>query len=384
MFFSISVAQAIEVDGSTITVFGNIFIQGGTAKGDEDAGTISANDGLFAGGVIFGREFSNGGRALIKIRAGSGDNSIGSNDAVQNTKANIILSTIWYAQPLVNDSVEIKLGRIGTIGGDSVVTGNPDFQPYTQFIHPLFTGEVSEWDPYVEDNGDAWGISFDFSPTEIIDITYGYAGPTGKGNDTTETIYTEGFGYTTNLGSFPVYMPMQNTISGKTYHIDSDGFNALEINFKFIEDGNYRIKYWKLNEYKTDGNDTPQGIAMSFDQKLYYFLTVGFRYGQVLSTKSLPYTVKDNLSIKSSYSLAARLTGELWNRVEDCLAAAVGEEIYNIETSKSSSALICEIYYKYAINDYISISPSIQYQAYSNLDWLKNQIAYVVRTHINF
>ncbi|MDR2772825.1 MAG: carbohydrate porin [Elusimicrobiota bacterium] len=365
---------AVEIEGININVFGNMFIQGGKAK--LGSGTINSNDGLYAGGVEISKGFFNGSEVGLTIQGGNGSPQIGENSATLDTSGNVIMSDIWYSQPLIEDVLRVKVGRVSLIestGGDNEVTGNSD----TQFIVPLFSDTQSGWVPYVEDNGNPWGFGIVYNPSEAIEIRYGYVGPIGNKGDSlvTENIYNE-----IQDSTITVYSSIQ---TGKSYHIDADGYNGIEINFKLIEDGNYRIKYWQLNEVLIENQPSPTGFALSFDQKLTPILTAGLRYGQVLNKKAIPDNSESGRFIVSNYSLALQVNGQAWDRVDDCLAAAVGREIYN-DPERDSWGSFYEIYYRYTLNDYIAISPSFQYQTYTNVETISGQTVYALRLHIEF
>jgi hypothetical protein len=290
---------------------------------------------------------------------------------------------MWYLQPIIEETFLVKVGRIGVIGSANIVSGDSD----TQFINPLFTSERSNWKPYEGDNADAWGFSFMFFPSELVEIIYGYAGPNGKTDDTTITVYQK-FPLTIGEGSPPdehqtVTIPIEQTVKGKTYHFDSDGYNAIEINLKFIENANYRLKFWQLNEVKVEGKTSPSGFSISFDQEITQGIQIGGRYGKVDSADSLPETSINNLSVKEAYSLAFQVSGSYWQRDLDTAGIAIGRESYHT-FSLSPKATISEIYYRYVLNDYIAISPAIQYQVYSDMEGLKDQFAYAIRARFSF
>jgi hypothetical protein len=373
-------AFALEFDGATVDVFGNIFLQSAQTK--EDSKDIEANDGFFTGGVSFGKKFNFGAEVSLTIKAGSGDIRIGSNDAIANTDDNIVLSNVWYKQTFIDNVFHAKIGRIGTVGGENEVMGDND----NQFISSIFAGERSDWKPFTENSAtDALGISFTFIPSDLLEFTYGYAGPTGKEPDTTGITYES---FTVYDGEYPnenqkITVPVEYTIKGKNYYFDADGYNALQANLKLIEKGNYRVKVWQLNETKVPTKQTPSGFSLSFDQELFPNIKAGFRYGQVSNPSSLPYASLFNLAIKKTYSIGLQSNGSFWNRAEDFAGIALGREDYNVENT-TSYGTVFEVYYKYAINEYISLSPSIQYQTYTNFFDLDDVFSYAIRTHFSF
>ena len=221
----------------------------------------------------------------------------------------------------------------------------------------------------------------------MIEITYGYAGPIGTTEDTTETLYEyEVVDVNGNPQNTFVRIPVTNTIPSKTYHVDADGYNAAEINFKFIEKANYRFKYWQLNDVKVKDEVGPSGFSISLDQELNDNIKVGLRYGRVSDAKTIPYTSASSLSVKESLALAAEFNGLLWNKDSHIAAIAIGRETYN-NLNESPNAFLCEIYYRYKLSDYISILPSIQYRKLEGTvnDLVdENSIAYGLRTNISF
>jgi hypothetical protein len=288
---------------------------------------------------------------------------------------------------LIEDKFSVKIGRIGSAGGDNIVLGSYGGR-YSGFVHQLFTEERSNWGAFEGDEADAWGIIFKASPSELIEITYGYAGPNGKSADTMEIAYEEvrvldGSG---NDVGYHIIAPIKNTVPGKTYHIDADGYNAIEINFKFIEKANYRFKYWKLNEIKVDNEVGPSGFSISLDQEIKDYLKVGLRYGSVSDSKTLPYTSYSSLSVKESFAIGAEFNGFIWKRDTDTAGIAIGRETYN-NLSDSPYAFLGELYYKYTLRDYISIIPSFQYRKLNSaIDDIEDEtyIVYGLRTHISF
>jgi carbohydrate-selective porin OprB len=107
-------------------------------------------------------------------------------------------------------------------------------------------------------------------------------------------------------------------------HIDKNGFNIIEAAYKLSDTGNYRLSYWasarRIEKIKDGERTQDYGIGLSADQ-----------------------AVNENIISKD-------------------LAKFVNKEFFNEgDILKSDSETQIELYYKFAVNENIALTPVLQY-----------------------
>lgn len=128
-------------------------------------------------------------------------------------------------------------------------------------------------------------------------------------------------------------------------------------------EGSYRVYAWHNGQYEgfdgSSGKNT--GIGLSFDQQLSDVLTVFGRYGHNISGK---------VAFDRALTLGGELSGAGWGREDDGIGLAWGWLRASKDYRRASQALegydasgaeqVAELYYRYAVNEHLSLTPDLQ------------------------
>ncbi|MDR0800908.1 MAG: carbohydrate porin [Endomicrobium sp.] len=165
------------------------------------------------------------------------------------------------------------------------------------------------------------------------------------------------------------------------------GFNIIQGTYKSPKNGNYRLYGWLNNnkEYSSYKNNNSKesgtyGLGISADQKINEAVAVFARVGY--KNHCVAKTDESNLSFLL-WNIGAQIKGLKWSRINDVIGFAVGQMYYrDTETYKNNSETQIELYYNFAVNDYISIAPVIQY--FRNQDKKLSTLVNGIRISITF
>jgi hypothetical protein len=350
--------SAIDINGIKISASGGIgFIASHEKKGNADVtagiGDLTADNLGYTGNhdndeveyvisLQLQKTFSTNGTAFINIKGGGITGSAplalgwfrsGVDD--DSYVKELIITELHYTQPL-GDLWSIKVGKFGDAGSPNDVASSVG----AYFLgDPTIPGPRSNWEnPY--------GVQLDYSPIELLTIEYQYL--------------TQA--YTHDYSSGVVTYDQTNT-----FKITRTPYNVLFVNFKPIENGNYRIGYWRdtaKRQYlkyrqgtledgssgyiQQGGGAEPQGIFLSFDQQiienLSAFLRGGYRLDETIGTGSG--------QAKTSWQIGAKVGGAFWGRVNDSIFIAIGQaqapeniEFFGAPELKSNGGAIGETQY---------------------------------------
>jgi carbohydrate-selective porin OprB len=175
--------------------------------------------------------------------------------------------------------------------------------------------------------------------------------------------------------------------AGSLDNISAEGFNIAQINFKPFEKGNYRLYCWSSNyeggKFRDGGNQGGYGFGASLDQAISEIVGLFARIG---------YSDPEVYEKSIEWSLGAQIKGSAWYRENDKAGIAIGQ-IGNSSrwakdmNAKHGSETQTELYYSYAINKNLAVTPVIQYFANpsaANAISSNNIFVYGIRTQINF
>ena len=126
--------------------------------------------------------------------------------------------------------------------------------------------------------------------------------------------------------------------------------------------GNYRFLFWLDQRYDrlvpgTSRERDNRGVALSFDQQVTDRITVFCRYG---------LTSRTVLPIEDFWSVGAQLSAPLPGRKQDILGVAMGQSLIDDEyragwRANAPAETVYEIYYRIKINEYLAITPNLQF-----------------------
>lgn len=131
-------------------------------------------------------------------------------------------------------------------------------------------------------------------------------------------------------------------------------------------EGSYRVYAWHNGQYEgfdgSVGKNT--GLGISFDQQVSAMLTLFGRYGHNFSGK---------VAFDRALTLGGEFSGAGWGRDDDGIGLAWGWLRSSKEFRRASASLqdygydasgaeqVAELYYRYAVNDHLSLTPDLQF-----------------------
>ncbi len=300
------------------------------SQNGEDTG-----DASYSVDVELSKKFEDYGKALILFEAGEGagvedELKVFSNVNFDATGGDSNLGVVegWYEQYMGPLTV-----RIGKLDPTYLIDNND----YANDETSQFLGRIFRNNPAVEFPGNGAGLRMALSPNDRIDI---------------ESIVMDG--------------------DSDWEDMFEDTFYGGQINFKpklLSRPGNYRFYGWGGDREHTKWDDSAQtkednyGFGLSFDQEVADGIGLFARYGW---QNPEVFLNGEGLSLEQSYSAGVQLAGAAWNRNDDVLGLAFGGVIPSDDYKKSNSDLKAdtehhlEAYYKYKVNDHLSVSPDIQ------------------------
>jgi len=224
----------------------------------------------------------------------------------------------WYEHYFCEERVVLTVGKVDL---SNYVDGNAVANDETvQFLNTGLVNSLAIEFP--EDNGA--GVHVGVYPAEWIELNFGWAESDADWED-----------------------------------LFDNSFGIAEVNIKpglLDREGNYRLYVWTNGSDKAeiDGTDTDEdgwGVGVSLDQQLTDNVTVFLRAA---------YEDDDVYEVESAWSIGAEVRGTKWNRENDALGIAVAQAFVNDDLDPDDTETLVEIYYSYAVNDQLSISPDLQ------------------------
>jgi len=342
---------ATIAEGLELGVGGTMLIQGTNNTNVNAAGTgkkESRTDASHSIDITVGKKFNDvNGRAFVHLESGQGagleDNLTLYSNVNRDADGdnNVRLTEFWYEQNLFKDKAAFSFGKLDpTAYFDTNDVANCET---TQFLGRIFRNS-----PTIEFPDNTAGLRLAVLPLEWLELGYGVF----DGNSDWE-----------NIGD--------------------NLFNIGQVTFKpkpFDLPGNYRFLGWNNNSDHTRWLDNSKqkensyGFGLSFDQKVSDIVTLFTRYSwqdpktynpNIMATGDLNY------SLETSWSAGFQVEGKPWGRENDILAFAIGEAIASGDYKDAGAGLDparkakheghSEAYYKFHMNDHLSISPDIQY-----------------------
>ncbi len=335
------------IEGLELGIGGTMVMQGTNNVNDATPGVerkSSRADVSYSADITLGKEFKDtGGRAFLHLEAGQGsgleDNLTlysNVNRDAGDSEAKAEVTEFWYEQALFGSKLAVTFGKLDpTAYFDNNEAANDET---TQFLSGIFRNS-----PVLEFPDNAAGARLAYMPFDWLELGYGVFDANGDWEELGDNFFNIGqVAFKTNLFTFP---------------------------------GNYRFYLWNNNADHvkwTDAGKTDEaayGFGLSFDQKVNEAVTLFARYGwenpkvynpEIKAIGDLDY------SLEQSWSAGMQVEGKPWGRKKDVLAFAVGQvfasgdykDYYGYRARPEGHL---EAYYRIHVNDYLSISPDIQY-----------------------
>ena len=324
------------------------------------------------------KELSDWGTIFLRLNPGRGQTVLTRLNLFSNVNYNAHDSRIcplarkfWYEHHFLDEQLNITCGKMNP-------TRRMDQNRYahnddTQFLAYIFniSGTV-EYAPHY-----TFGIAADacFENTDFLEFNLNYF----EGDADWEKVFKHG-----------IYAAQVNIKPASLFGIDPERW-----------DGNYRFYGWTNtrchNKLVEEGE--PQsvndkrinyGFGLSFDQMLTDAFGVFTRFGwQRPDLIRLVSWETGGATLKWTWSVGGQVKGKHWGREKDVLGIAVGQDIpsreYKNAGHPASTEGSAEVYYSFALNKHLYISPD--FQVAWNPFGVKpsdNIYAYGVRVHVEF
>lgn len=279
------------------------------------------------------------GALYLHLESGSGDGLDGDiatlsglNDDADDD-ANVRLTEVWYEHTFGN-LVRLRVGKVDlTTDFDTNAVANSETD---QFLSSGFVNGLAAEFP--DDNG--FGGMLWLSPSSLVDIGFGIADADADWDNAFE-----------------------------------DPFAIAEVDFKPLIgglQGNYRFFGWyngKDHENLTDGSTDEHnyGFGLSFDQQVNDSVTLFARYGWQRGEVS---------KVEHAWSAGFALSGATFGRENDNIGFAYGRAMIGDDWKNFDSASGVdyadeghfEVFYNYAVNEHLALSPDIQWVTNANGD----------------
>lgn len=274
--------------------------------------------------------------AFMLLEAGTGDgldNEVGTLAGLreeENPNTAVRLSELWYQKSWCNKMVEFTIGKID-------LTQMYDWNAAAKTEKTQFLSDALNDNMTVDFPGDTIAAALKVQPVDIFYASIGW----GDGNADLDDIFEDSFGII-ELGLTPKIMDLQ---------------------------GHYRLYGW-INASNhteltnvTETNETGSGIGLSVDQAVYQDIVVLFgRYG---------YATEDIYLANQAFSVGLAVNGDTWGRKGDTVAIAYNQAILSDDaensletpTTDAEDESLVELYYRWAINRSVELSPVLQYVA---------------------
>jgi len=302
----------------------------GVVQGSNDAEDVSGEgddqtDGSWSMDIEIEAPIGESGLGFVAIEAGQGEGLTdelavfhGVNDDAGDSGSSLEVTEAWYEHYFCEERVVLTVGKIDL---SNYVDGNAVANDETaQFLNTGLVNSLAVEFP--EDNGA--GVHVGVYPAEWIELNFGWAESDADWED-----------------------------------LFDNSFGIAEVNIKpglLEREGNYRLYVWTNGSDKAeiDGTDTDEdgwGVGVSLDQQLTDNLMVFLRAA---------YEDDDVYEVESAWSIGAEVRGTKWNRESDALGIAIAQALVNDDLDPDDTETLVEIYYSYAVNDQLSISPDLQ------------------------
>ncbi len=248
----------------------------------------------------------------------------------------VYLKQLWYEHELFEEQLIFTLGKVDlTWYFDTNEAANCEV---SQFLSPGFINSVAVEFP--DDNGS--GVRITVAPLDLVDISFGW----GEGDAD------------------------WNELGHRSFFIGEVGLHPQLTRLG----GNYRLYGWFRRHHRDEGfvrwDDQRKGISNSRNG-----WGLGFSLDQAVTPQitlfaRLGYQDEKVYEFAWAWSLGAEVRGGYWCRETDALGIAYGMAMISDDYKafqrfsgepwfrKNESHL--ELYYRFQLNDHISISPDIQ------------------------
>ncbi len=301
-------------------------VQGSLEADDIDPDGANHTDGNWSLDIEIEAHIGENGLGFVAIEVGQGDNLNDElsvfhavNGDATGGDSGLEIIEAWYEHYFRDEMITLTVGKIDP---SNYVDGNAVANDETaQFLNGGLVNSLAIEFP--DDNGA--GVHVAITPNDFIELNVAWAEADADWED-----------------------------------VFNDSFGIAEINIMpgFLgRDGNYRFYAWYNGSDKTkldgsgDNDEDGWGVGVSLDQQLTDNITAFARLA-----------VQDDevYEVETAWSLGAEIKGTKWNRENDAFGIAIAQAILSDNITPDDSETLIEIYYSYAVNDQLFITPDIQ------------------------
>jgi hypothetical protein len=291
---------------------------------------VDRTQGEYTMWVGLGKTFeATNGTLFIKLtggQVGGGASALGVfrgnvDDDVNDASDNVVLKEAWYSQPFQDGALNVKVGFMDD------GTGSPN--AVAASVGSFFTGDATVVGPDTAvgaiTSKKPFGIALSYSPMDLITVSFSHLLQSTKDNEQPNRIFGDG----------------------------SNAFDQIILTVKPVENGNYRIGYWKSFKgvqstqivepsasdkirsenrayaFKGDGDTFPQGVFVSVDQQVIENVSLFARAGYLLNDAQTGKAGTD-------WQFGFVLKGNMWNRANDSFFAGIGQAYYPINYGRAT------------------------------------------------
>lgn len=332
----------------------------GVLQGSSGAGNLSADGDITdASGSVdieLMAPVGDSGTFYVLMESGSGDGLDGDIATLSGLNddgdddSNLRVTEAWYEQTF-NDIFRVRVGKVDlTTDFDTNAVANSETD---QFLSSGFINNLAVEFP--DDNG--FGGMLWISPSELVDVGIGVADADADWDNAFENLFV-----IAEVDFKPVFGELQ---------------------------GNYRIFGWyngKDHDDLTSSSTDEQnlGFGVSFDQQLNDIFTAFARASWQRGEVS---------QVEVAWSAGFSVSGSVFGRDDDTLGFACGmamigsdwEDMDAADGIDSGDEGHLEVFYNYAVNDHVVVSPDVQFVTNANGDSDSDNFAvFGLRTQISF
>jgi len=325
------------------------------------------------------KDFGDWGLAFVELEMGQGDglesdlHVFGNvNNNANDTDSNAKLNKYWYQQHFFNKQMTIVCGKLDPT--DWFQKNKFQDDDSSQFLARPFNKSLTvEWPT---SNGFGAHLALRFKEFDFVDTYFNFY---------------EGDSDWRNILDHGIYVSQVKIKPEKLWDLDPDQWSGNYRFYSWINSRNH-TKLVDVGSQASDDKEMSYGFGLSFDQSVTdvygLFCRFGWQRPDVAPAEPRASSDISAATIEWSWSAGAQMTGKHWRRESDILAFSVGQLVpsreYKDAGNSGGAEGHFETYYKWQVNRYLGISPSIQliWNPYGESDDVI--FIYATRAHVSF
>jgi carbohydrate-selective porin OprB len=296
----------------------------------------------------FEKKLSDWGALFLQLEEGWGDTVEPDLALFSNVNHNaydvggrVMLRKFRYDQYLADKQITVRVGKLRPM--DWFDLNNYSDDDDVQFLNNMFNNSPSiEWPSgftFAEE------INMAFHAVDFIELDLGHF----EGDATWQQLFRNG-----------MYIAQGTIKSAELLGIDPAKWSGNYRFYGWVNDRDHS-KYAMQTETPASGKFANYGFGLSFDQMIGQTLGVFSRFGW---QRPDLVPVSGGATVEWTWSGGIQINGRYWNRCEDHLSFAVGQDFvskeYKDAGNPSSNEGHIESYYSWKLNRCLTVSPDVQ------------------------